>query len=197
MKSPVATAVAIAFGLLVLAATLLPLPQLSGVRLLVTGWAVSLAGAAALVAILNLLRVHWQKFSTGKDFYSPVLLLAFLLTVGAGFWFTPQSSQFQRVVTSIQVPLETSQLAILTVTLALAGLRFLQRRRGLMPVVFAISAVLFLLLGSGLLPLGSGLTALLNALPLGGGRGILLGIALGSLTTGLRILMGVDRPYSG
>ena len=34
-------------------------------------------------------------------------------------------------------------------------------------------------------------------LPVAGARGILLGIALGSLTAGLRILMGADRPYSG
>jgi hypothetical protein len=32
---------------------------------------------------------------------------------------------------------------------------------------------------------------------LGGARGILLGIALGTIATGLRILMGSDRPYGG
>jgi len=31
----------------------------------------------------------------------------------------------------------------------------------------------------------------------GGARGILLGVALGTLTTGLRILFGADRPYGG
>jgi len=30
-----------------------------------------------------------------------------------------------------------------------------------------------------------------------GARGILIGIALGALTTGLRVLFGVDRPYGG
>jgi len=28
-------------------------------------------------------------------------------------------------------------------------------------------------------------------------RGILMGVALGSIATGLRILMGADRPYGG
>ena len=32
---------------------------------------------------------------------------------------------------------------------------------------------------------------------LGGARGILIGVALGTLTTGLRVLFGVDRPYGG
>ena len=38
---------------------------------------------------------------------------------------------------------------------------------------------------------------IVDLIPLAGGRGILLGVALGSLVTGLRILFGVDRPYSG
>jgi hypothetical protein len=39
--------------------------------------------------------------------------------------------------------------------------------------------------------------AAIRLLPVAGGRGILLGIALGSLMAGLRILFGADRPYSG
>ena len=31
----------------------------------------------------------------------------------------------------------------------------------------------------------------------GGGRGLLIGIALGTLLTGLRVLFGIDRPYGG
>jgi hypothetical protein len=36
-----------------------------------------------------------------------------------------------------------------------------------------------------------------QVLALGGARGILIGVALGALTTGLRVLFGVDRPYGG
>ena len=31
---------------------------------------------------------------------------------------------------------------------------------------------------------------------LAGTRGIILGVALGTVVTGLRLLMGIDRPYS-
>ena len=94
-------------------------------------------------------------------------------------------------------------MAVLAVGLAYASFRFFQRRKGLMPVVFAISALVFLLLASGVLfmglntPIVNNLTLFLNRLPLAGARGILLGVALGSLTAGLRVLMGADRPYSG
>jgi hypothetical protein len=36
-----------------------------------------------------------------------------------------------------------------------------------------------------------------HVLAMGGARGILLGVALGTLTTGLRVLFGVERPYGG
>jgi len=32
---------------------------------------------------------------------------------------------------------------------------------------------------------------------LGGARGILIGVGLGALLTGLRVLFGIDRPYGG
>ncbi len=37
---------------------------------------------------------------------------------------------------------------------------------------------------------------IINVPALAGVRGILLGVALGTIATGLRILMGTDRPYA-
>jgi hypothetical protein len=130
-------------------------------------------------------------------------LVAFLATLAAGLWFGPADPLIQQIILSIQVPVEASLMAALAITLVVAGLRLLQRRRwdGL-AVLFAISVVLFLVIGSGLLaginlPLLRDISAFIDRLPAAGARGILIGIALGSLTTGLRILMGADRPYSG
>jgi hypothetical protein len=36
-----------------------------------------------------------------------------------------------------------------------------------------------------------------NYISLGALRGLLIGVALGTITTGLRILIGADRPYGG
>jgi hypothetical protein len=60
MRSPVATAIAIAFGLLVLMgyfipADFAPLQFVLVVRSILIGWAVILAAVAALVGVLNLL----------------------------------------------------------------------------------------------------------------------------------------------
>jgi hypothetical protein len=90
-------------------------------------------------------------------------------------------------------------MGLVAITLTVAGLRLAQRRRNLMAVTFAVSAVVFLLIGSGLLGMLADfpLIGFIQRLPLAGSRGILMGIALGSLTAGLRVLLAADRPYTG
>jgi hypothetical protein len=36
-----------------------------------------------------------------------------------------------------------------------------------------------------------------QTLSVGGARGLLLGVGLGTLLTGIRVLIGADRPYGG
>jgi hypothetical protein len=214
MRSPVVTAFAIAFGLVVLLGYFVPpnMPDLVFLTLLrseIIGGAVTLAGFATLVAILGLVGAHWRKLRARRtpDRYSIFMLLGFLATFGYGlFAYVLRPSavvDFQEVVNAIQIPVEASLMAVLAVTLTIASFRLFQRRKGLLPVVFLISILLFLLLNSGILsaqdqiPFIGDTLAMLQFLPVAGGRGILLGIALGSLMVGLRILFGAERPYTG
>lgn len=214
MRSPVATAFAISFGLIVLIGYLAPAVSDSSIlrelRLLIIDWAAILASFVTLVAILGLVATHWNKLRARRnpDRYSIFMLAGFFaaLALGAiayGFGNFVTVADFQQLVTAVQAPVEASLMALLAVTLTVAGIRLLRRRRGLLPIVFFISVLLFLLLNSGLLtsPMGGSIVdpflAALRLLPVAGGRGILLGIALGSLMAGLRILFGADRPYSG
>ena len=141
--------------------------------------------------------------SRHRDFYSLFLLLAFAITFIAGFVLGPADAQFQKVITYIQMPIEASLMAVLTISLTYASVRLFQRRSGWMAYLFMISAVIFLVIGSGFLTIGDNipfikdLLAAINSLPVAGARGILLGIALGSLTAGIRVIIGADRPYSG
>jgi len=205
MRAPVSTAIAIATGLLVLLGAFLPVPVLLSVRQILLSWTIPVAAAAGLIAILNLLSVHWRKLNSARerDYYSIILLLAFAGTFIAGLLLGPTDPNFQKVVTYIQFPVEASLMGVLTVTLTYASIRLFQRKRGWLAVLFTASTLLFLILLSGFLnipeniPFVKDLLAALNTLPIAGARGILLGIALGSITTGLRILIGADHPYSG
>jgi hypothetical protein len=99
---------------------------------------------------------------------------------------------------------EASLMALLAVTLTYASIRLLRRRLNLLSVIFLITALL-VLLGTAPLPLLGNLPFvsdwlrpfLTQVMAASGARGILLGVALGTLTTGLRILLGSDRPYGG
>jgi len=206
MKSPVATSIAIAIGLITLAGYFVPLAILQQIRFQLLDWAVILIAFAALVGIANLLIVHFKRIqstSSKRDPLSLVVILAFTATLLVGLIFKPSSAAFQNIILKIQRPIEASLMAVLAVTLAFASLRLFQRQRGTVAIVFLVSTIFFLLLGSGILgfltgvPVLGDLLELFNRLPVAGARGILIGIALGSLTAGLRILLGADRPYSG
>jgi hypothetical protein len=207
MRAPLPTAIAIGIGLIILLGYFIPVSGILNDLLdVLLGWAVILAGTAGLVGIINLVKTHWRKMIVRgeRDPYSPILILSFLATVAAGFMLGgPANLNFQSVVNAVQVPVETAMMAVLAISLGFAMVRLFGRRKGWMAIVFAISVVLYLILNSGFLAIETGAPEIkvilggLQRLPVAGARGILLGIALGSLTTGLRILLGADRPYSG
>ncbi len=206
MKSPVSAAIAIALGLIVLGGYFLDIPVLQSLRAELVTWAMVLAAFAVWIGVINLLSVHWKKAAAHAPDapYSIILMVSFALTVIFGFLDTGLSAtpQTQQIVNSIQLPIQASLMALLAFTLAYASIRLLRRRRDPVSIVFLIAVVVFLILGSGLLPsfnlpVLNDLVATLNRLPLAGSRGILLGVALGALTTGLRIIIGADRPYAG
>jgi hypothetical protein len=209
MRAPIATAVAVAIGLFILVGYFLRsiFPVFDLFLAVLLQWAIILAGVATLVGILNLLHVHFKKVQDRKKdaVYSLVTLLAFLATIIAGIFLGSGDPRFEAVVTYIQVPVETSLMALLAITLAYACLHLLSKRSiNILSISFIISAFIFLFLNLGFVtsfmmkfPILGNLISGISQLPVGGTRGILIGIALGTLTTGLRILLGGDRPYSG
>jgi hypothetical protein len=205
MKSPVALIVAITSGVIILLGYFIPSPVLAGIRTPMLNWAVILSGVAGLVAIIHLVfGIHWEKVKKEGlgQWFSVVVIIFFLLTVVAGLFLEPTNPIFQKVVTFIQTPIESSLLAILAVTLSYSSLRLLQRQRNWMGIVFFVTVIIFLVINSGLLsftdriPILRDFLSALQMIPTAGARGIVLGVALGSLATGIRILIGSDRPYS-
>ena len=198
--------IAIVVGLLVLLGYFLPNNELlAGLRTTFTQWAVILAAAALLVGILNLLTVHIKKISAKEkgSFYSLLLIISLLITLSVGLFAGKDSSAMQFAFTAFILPVESSLLAIMVVTLIYAGIRLLRYRNDLMAFVFLIT-VLVIMLGTAPLPfvelplVGSVIRPfIISVFSTSGARGILLGVALGTLLTGLRVLVGTDRPYGG
>ncbi|MFZ0531664.1 MAG: hypothetical protein WAM09_00665 [Anaerolineales bacterium] len=196
--------IAIISGLFVLLGYFFP-GVFGGIQSTLIGWAIILAAFALLLGIFNLAMVHWKKASSEGpgSIYSIVLLISLIITViivsisgPAGFWSL-------WVFNTFQVPVEISLLAVLAVILVYAGARLLARRPKWNTVLFLLT-VLVVLLGSvplfffgEITPLSAVRSWLAQVPAIAGARGLLLGVALGTVATGIRILIGVDRPYGG
>ncbi len=93
-------------------------------------------------------------------------------------------------------------MAVVVIALAYAAVRLFSRRMSVFTLIF-LGTVLLVLVGMITLPfmplpiLNDLRSWITQVLAIGGARGILLGVALGTLATGLRVLMGADRTYDG
>jgi hypothetical protein len=208
-------AIAIAFGLLVLAGYFFghngdgSLSLFGVLQLFILNAAVILAGFAVLFGIINLCLVHFNKIRRKQkgSGYSAILVIALVVTFLLGIlahYIPLFSGIFNDTFEYIQLPVETSLMALLAVTLTYASIRLLRRRMNLLSVVFLATAFI-ILVGTvpwpflGDIPILSDTIRpfIAQVLAASGARGILIGVGLGTLTTGLRILFGADRPYGG
>ncbi len=202
----VTAVIAIAAGILILGGYFLQniFPAFANIQTLLLNWAIILAGTATLVGIFNLISVHTDKIRRSEkgSIYSALLVICLVATLLFGMILRPDHSAMKIVMNGIILPVEAALMGILTVSLLYAAIRLLRRRADVMSIVFLIAAVL-IIFSSITLPFGNipGLNTfgrwVTQVLALGGARGILIGVALGTLTTGLRILIGADRPYGG
>ncbi len=167
-------------------------------------------GVTILIGILNLLAVHLGRVVGRRRgwVYSLILVLSTLgvfgLTIAerARLVQTSPDSPAPSMVLfeTVQVAVESSLAALVLFALVYGGYRLM--RRGVTWKGMLFTAVLLVVL-LGALPLqGEGLSLIgqvsrwLMAVPVSAGaRGILLGIALATVITGVRVLTGQDRSY--
>lgn len=206
MSSRLLMAIAVLSGIATLVLYFVNLPPGLEVRALLVEWVSTLAAVALLIGIINLIAVHLRKVSTlAKGWvYSLILFISFLVVVSLGIIMlaVPASAIGRDGVNFafayIQTPVEAALAALLGVVLIVAGARLIYRRRSWGAVFFVLIAALLLI---GIAPLNDlsfmqGVGNWIMQVPAAGGaRGILLGVALGVLTTGLRVIIGADRPY--
>ncbi|MBZ0292678.1 MAG: hypothetical protein K8L99_08980 [Anaerolineae bacterium] len=161
-------------------------------------------GVTVLIGIVNLFWVHLARIGrrAGGWGYSVVLILSTLavliLTVLERTGALQQDPPITRILLEqVQVSIESALAGLLLFALVYGAFRVLRQRVTFWGLLFTISILVVLV---GALPLGVTLLADLNRLWLdlpvsAGARGILLGIALATVVTGLRILLGQDRSY--
>jgi len=211
VKKWVPIAIAVITGTIVLLCYLFP-NQLMTVyngrsvewRVILVEWAVIVTAFAFLLGVFNILRVHSsQVFRRHPSWpYSMVLLVAMLIAVVPPilpFDMPIQEILDHFVFDSIISPSGASLAALVVFTLALAAFRLLRTRLGSTTILFLVIVVVVLVGSTPLVGfewLAGIRDWIVNVPGMAGMRGLLLGVALGTVITALRVLLTIERPYS-
>lgn len=204
MVKKLAVAIAVASGLLVLAGFFFLHPLLTMCQGALANWGTIAAAFALLLGLANLLGFHATNVRGRRPGwgYSLLTLAAALAVLVVGFasdlgW--PGDWYLRWVFDYVYEPLSITFLALLAFFIVSAAYRALRMGTWESAALVLSAAVVIL----GQLPLGYQLWPgfmqakdWLLAVPVTAGmRGILLGAALGAIALGLRVLLGLDRPY--
>lgn len=175
---------------------------LAGLRAVLVEWGIILAAFALVLGFLNLLAVHYRRIRRGQGvLFSLALIVSALVTLGLwiGSLIQRDAAFLDSVFNLIILPAQSALGALLAIVLAVAGFRALRRSRSLGMLLFVLTAIVvaltqpLTLFGEVLGPIRAGL---IDPITTGGIRGLLLGVAIGSIAVGVRVLAGVDKPQS-
>ena len=194
------TVIAVICGLITLLGALLPTPIFDDIRVILVQWAAVITVFAFILAYSSILKVHIARvIHKPKDRIASIILLfsaiaTLIIVVIQG----PEGIISQYMVSYILIPGESALLALTAVTLIIAGMRVYRIRRDVYGVIFFIVVVLALF---STIPyfyhvIIDTVLSLLNSAAVAGMRGLILGVILGTTLTGIRVIFGIDRPYS-
>jgi hypothetical protein len=200
MKRVILSVIAVAAALIVLLDFFIDYPVVNRAGAILTDGAIILTAFAMILGLFNLLSVHAERIQKHDSswVYSAVLVLGLLMVLFFGFG-GQESAPVKWIFRYVYSPLQATIFSLLAFFVVSAAYRAF-RIRNWETALFVLAGVIVLL---GQVPVGEliwgGLPALkdwLLAVPVTAGvRGIILGVALGTIIAGLRILLLMDRPY--
>lgn len=206
VRQSLPVAIALFFGWLTLLGLVFNLPPV--VTNLTLGWAGLVVAFALVLGVLNLLVVHAERSWRKRNFYSAVLVLSMVAVFGIAFTDRMDITQngLGRYFDWVQAPLEAALASLLAFFLLFAGFQLIKRQRTVWSFLFLLTAVL-LLIADILLVTTWGPPVLRtwfmrfqdviqNVIVIAGLRGLLIGVALGSILLAVRMLIGWERPYN-
>jgi hypothetical protein len=205
LKRRFPTAIAIAIGLLVLLSRFFPNATLTALGYFFIDSAIIVAAFAIILGFFNLMIVHFKKIRRRqRDWpYSIILIVTMWIVLVAGLLLDNRgadASAVRWIFQYVQFPIQATIASLLAFFVASAAYRAF-RARNFESLLMLVVGIIVLL---GQTPLGASMWDQLPAIKdwilevpgLAGARGIILGVSLGTIATGLRILLGIDRPYS-
>jgi membrane-associated phospholipid phosphatase len=168
-------------------------------------WAIIVIAFAYVLGLSNLVRVNFHVIQKKqRDWpYKVILVLGvvFMITVGIFFGGIKEGTIFDWVYYYAQYPLQATMFSLLAFFIASAAFRAF-RIRTFHASLLAVTAILVMI---GRVPVGEKLWPgfpdfiewIMNVPQLAGKRAIMIGAALGAISTALKVLTGLERTYLG
>ena len=176
----------------------------------------SIIGACAIwLGALNLLRISGDKiYRKSRDWgYSILIIISFLFIVIIGFvggpGFRDFGTRFDWLYRFIYTPLSATMFALLAFYVASASYRAFRARN--LEATLLLVAAFFVMIGR--VPVGDSIATMIhlpavihpsqiaswimNYINGAGQRAIMIGIALGIVSTSLRVILGIERAHIG
>ncbi len=181
-----------------------PHPAISSVYRSLLDWVQIIFAFALLVGALSVLRMHAGKVMKRDRHwvYSAVAVASLIAMTAAGFaGGADRGSLFAWLFDNVQVPMQSTVFALLAFFVASAAYRGF-RMRNLEAGILLVTALLIML---ARIPIGELATDwlprsadwVLNVPSMSAKRALLIGIGLGSVTTALRVILGIERSAIG
>lgn len=178
-------------------------------------WFSIIAACAIWLGALNLMKISASKvYKKRADWgYSAVIIVCFLITVVIGLTggesFRAFGTGFDWIYRFVYIPLSSTMFALLAFFVASASYRAF-RARNFEATLLLIAAFLVMI---GRVPIGDAIagivylpdaimpskiaTWIMNVFNAAGQRAIMIGIALGIVSTSLRVILGIERAHLG
>ncbi|MDH4223498.1 MAG: hypothetical protein OEV55_08170, partial [candidate division Zixibacteria bacterium] len=179
-------------------------PKLQPVAQVVNQWAIICIAFAYVLGVVNIFRVNSQViYRKGKDWiYKVVLVAGLILMICFGILGgVREGTAFNWVFMNAIYPMQATMFALLAFYISSAAFRAF-RIRSWEAALLGITAVLVMI---GRVPLGELVWKgfppftewIMNVPQLAAKRAIMIGAALGAISTGIKVLIGLEKTYMG
>lgn len=193
-------------GVIVTVSFFLNIPFLKETSDVLQTWTVIIAGFAVGLGVINMVQIHSRHLTRKTESqwpYSIVFLLFFAIQALSGMVDMQSLANpiYIWTYTNIFSPLSAAMYAILGFFIVSASYRSMRAKTLESAVVLVVGIIVMLMnapigavIWSGFPSLGTWITEVPAA---AGNRGVLIGVALGIILLGLRVILGYETGYLG
>ncbi len=205
MKRTVPIAILFISGLFMIVQYLVPHYRVNDAAGVIQQWAIIITAAATVLGVANLIRVSLDQALTKKQdwMYKWVILVALVVTAVSGIFWGVEPGTFcnDMIYFNFYTPMASTMYASLAFFIASAAFRAF-RVRSWQAWLLALTAVIVML---GRVPFGRLLWGdfpslvdwIMNVPNTVAQRAILIGAAMGAVSTGLKMIFGIERSWLG